>query len=125
MQPRARISASAEPTSPSAATGEQASTRSSRDQDGVRLPGGGFVPWALAAAAYRKDLRTGDSMSLALRSRLFEEGGDIPRKYTCDGEDVSPPLAWSGVPEEARSLARPAMTYARDQLRKLYAADSQ
>jgi Raf kinase inhibitor-like YbhB/YbcL family protein len=29
----------------------------------------------------------------------------IPRKYTCDGEDRSPPLAWSGVPTQARSLA--------------------
>jgi hypothetical protein len=29
----------------------------------------------------------------------------IPRRYTCDGEDVSPPLAWSGVPAAAQSLA--------------------
>lgn len=29
----------------------------------------------------------------------------IPRQYTCDGEDISPPLAWSGVPDETGSLA--------------------
>ena len=35
----------------------------------------------------------------------FEDGQPVPRKYTCDGEDVSPPLTWSGVPEGAKSLA--------------------
>jgi len=44
-------------------------------------------------------------MSLILRSPAFEHEGEIPRKYTCDGADVSPPLEWSGVPAEARSLA--------------------
>ncbi|WJW76800.1 YbhB/YbcL family Raf kinase inhibitor-like protein [Thiohalobacter sp. IOR34] len=43
-------------------------------------------------------------MSLTLSSSVFEPGGEIPRRYTCDGEDVSPPLSWSGVPGEARSL---------------------
>lgn len=41
---------------------------------------------------------------MIIQSSAFEPGGDIPRKYTCDGEDVSPPLAWSGVPEGTRSL---------------------
>jgi Raf kinase inhibitor-like YbhB/YbcL family protein len=44
-------------------------------------------------------------MSLILRSPAFAHEGEIPRKYTCDGADVSPPLEWSGVPAEARSLA--------------------
>lgn len=43
-------------------------------------------------------------MSIILTSTAFTEGGAIPRKYTCDSEDVSPPLAWSGIPEDARSL---------------------
>lgn len=43
-------------------------------------------------------------MTIRLESPAFEAGGTIPRKYTCDGEDLSPPLAWSGVPEAARSL---------------------
>jgi Raf kinase inhibitor-like YbhB/YbcL family protein len=42
---------------------------------------------------------------LTLRSRAFEQAGEIPAKYTCQGKDVSPPLSWSGVPSDARSLA--------------------
>jgi Raf kinase inhibitor-like YbhB/YbcL family protein len=40
-----------------------------------------------------------------LSSGAFEEGGAIPRRHTCEGEDLSPPLAWSGEPEGTRSLA--------------------
>ena len=39
--------------------------------------------------------------NLTLRSDAFDEGGSIPVRYTCEAEDVSPPLAWSGVPEQA------------------------
>ncbi len=44
-------------------------------------------------------------MDIKITSPAFEEGGMIPRKYTCDGADISPPLAWTGVPEAARTLA--------------------
>jgi Raf kinase inhibitor-like YbhB/YbcL family protein len=44
-------------------------------------------------------------MSLTLSSPAFADGGTIPRKYTCDGNDTSPPLEWEGVPDRARSLA--------------------
>jgi Raf kinase inhibitor-like YbhB/YbcL family protein len=40
-----------------------------------------------------------------LTSSAFDHGEPIPRRHTCEGEDVSPPLAWSGIPPEARSLA--------------------
>ena len=43
--------------------------------------------------------------SITLRSTAFEDGGAIPSKYTCDGENIAPPLSWSGVPEAATSLA--------------------
>jgi Raf kinase inhibitor-like YbhB/YbcL family protein len=43
-------------------------------------------------------------MSLILTSTAFEHHGAIPAAYTCDGRDVSPPLAWGGVPDGARSL---------------------
>ncbi len=43
-------------------------------------------------------------MALTLVSSAFAEGGTIPVKYTCDGEDRSPPFAWSGVPEGTVSL---------------------
>lgn len=42
---------------------------------------------------------------MKLSSKAFKDGGSIPRKYTCDGEDISPPLAWEGIPAKARSLA--------------------
>ena len=41
---------------------------------------------------------------MEIASSAFAQGGTIPAKYTCDGPDVSPPLAWSGVPEGTRSL---------------------
>jgi Raf kinase inhibitor-like YbhB/YbcL family protein len=44
-------------------------------------------------------------MTLELTSTAFQHNGDIPQRYTCEGEDISPPLAWRGVPERARSLA--------------------
>lgn len=44
-------------------------------------------------------------MSLTLTSTAFANGGGIPPAYTCDGDDVSPPLSWSGIPAETRSLA--------------------
>jgi phosphatidylethanolamine-binding protein (PEBP) family uncharacterized protein len=40
-----------------------------------------------------------------LQSSAFENGEPIPRRHTCDGEDVSPLLAWSGAPQGTRSLA--------------------
>ena len=44
-------------------------------------------------------------MTLKLTSSAFDDGGAIPLRYTCDGDDVSPPLAWSELPEGTRSLA--------------------
>lgn len=41
---------------------------------------------------------------LKVESPAFEQGGEIPRKYTCEGEDVSPPLRVLGVPGAAQSL---------------------
>lgn len=44
-------------------------------------------------------------MALSLTSSAFENGGEIPSVHTCEGKDTSPPLAWSGVPSGAKSLA--------------------
>ena len=41
---------------------------------------------------------------MRLRSNAFSDGSAIPRRFTCDGEDVSPPLEWSGAPAETRSF---------------------
>jgi Raf kinase inhibitor-like YbhB/YbcL family protein len=43
--------------------------------------------------------------SMGLTSSAFAQGASIPKRYTCEGEDQSPPLAWSGLPAAARSLA--------------------
>jgi Raf kinase inhibitor-like YbhB/YbcL family protein len=42
---------------------------------------------------------------MKLSSSAFEHNAPIPAKYTCEGEDLSPPLAWSEVPAETKSLA--------------------
>ncbi len=43
-------------------------------------------------------------MTLKLLSTAFKDGGAIPRQYTCQGADISPPLAWSGIPPGTKSL---------------------
>ncbi len=42
---------------------------------------------------------------MQLTSTAFPHNGEIPAKYTCEGQDISPPLSWSGVPSGAKSLA--------------------
>jgi Raf kinase inhibitor-like YbhB/YbcL family protein len=44
-------------------------------------------------------------VTFRLESPSFAHGGEIPRQYTCEGEDVSPELRWSDVPEGTKSLA--------------------
>jgi Raf kinase inhibitor-like YbhB/YbcL family protein len=43
--------------------------------------------------------------AFACQSSAFQDGAPIPRRHGCEGEDLSPPLSWSGVPEGTRSLA--------------------
>lgn len=45
------------------------------------------------------------TMALTLTSTAFAQGQSIPAKYTCDGQDISPPLHWSDAPAGAQSLA--------------------
>jgi Raf kinase inhibitor-like YbhB/YbcL family protein len=47
----------------------------------------------------------GTAMVLTLTSPAFKQGGKIPSNYTCEGDDVSPPLVFEGVPEGTKSLA--------------------
>lgn len=43
--------------------------------------------------------------ALEVSSDAFEDGGAIPSRFTCDGEDVAPPLTWSGLPEGTAQVA--------------------
>jgi Raf kinase inhibitor-like YbhB/YbcL family protein len=47
----------------------------------------------------------GVDMTIQITSTAFSLGGKIPRIYTCDDQNVSPPLAWTGVPTNTVSLA--------------------
>lgn len=43
--------------------------------------------------------------SITVTSTAFAEGDHIPQQYTCQGDDISPPLAWTDLPEQTASLA--------------------
>jgi Raf kinase inhibitor-like YbhB/YbcL family protein len=43
-------------------------------------------------------------MSLTLKSSAFTHQGHIPTEYTCEGDDLSPPLSWSGTPQTTESF---------------------
>lgn len=44
-------------------------------------------------------------MSLKLTSIAFGQNGSIPARYTCEGDDTSPPLSWAGAPSGTKSFA--------------------
>jgi len=47
----------------------------------------------------------GGAMAMDIKSSAFTNENNIPSKYTCDGADISPPLAWDGVPNGTKSFA--------------------
>jgi Raf kinase inhibitor-like YbhB/YbcL family protein len=59
------------------------------------------APFAVRNVAASRE----EAMAFTLGSTAFQEGGEIPSVHTCEGKDTSPPLAWSGVPPGAKSLA--------------------
>jgi len=46
----------------------------------------------------------GEVVNFILESTSFKDGGTIPKKYTCDGPDISPQLSWGGVPAGTKSF---------------------
>jgi hypothetical protein len=58
----------------------------------------------IVGMAAAKPTQKEEKMALTLTSEAFTEGREIPAKYTCEGEDISPPLFWQGIPEGTKSL---------------------
>lgn len=59
----------------------------------------------LAFALFALDGPGAEPPALTLGSSAFEPNGSIPPKFTCEGKDASPPLAWSGAPAGTKSFA--------------------
>jgi Raf kinase inhibitor-like YbhB/YbcL family protein len=68
------------------------------DQSAASTPPANSTSWASGS---------GDSpqAKLVLSSTAFSAGGALPAKYSCEGDNVSPPLSWNGAPPGTRSLA--------------------
>jgi len=47
----------------------------------------------------------GKKTEMKVTSRAFQDGGMIPKEYTCDGANLSPQLAWADVPEKTKTIA--------------------
>src|SRR5262249_52824151 len=84
--PRARRCSISIPTS------SRVPTRSSASWSCILFAASLIILWGNAA------------MAMTLKSPAFQQNGHIPSKYTCEGEDVSPPLAWEDAPNGAKSL---------------------
>lgn len=48
---------------------------------------------------------TGEAPPTRITSTAFEDGGAIPARFTCDGQNVSPPLNWTGAPAATKTFA--------------------
>ena len=59
----------------------------------------------LCSGAAGRSVTGGKAMTLSLKSPAFTHEGDIPRKHTCDGADVSPALNWSDPPAGTQSFS--------------------
>jgi Raf kinase inhibitor-like YbhB/YbcL family protein len=70
-------------------------------QKGACGAGAAFI---LGIALMGPRLAAEETMTLRLNSPAFGDGTPIPAKYTCEGEDISPPLTWSGAPDGTKSL---------------------
>ena len=64
-----------------------------------------LVVMSLVGCESREQLPEEGEMILSVSSTVFREGDRIPSKYTCQGQDVSPPLTWGEPLEETQSFA--------------------
>lgn len=75
--------------------------------ESTRAPAPTVVPAASVAPAVTDapSVPMEDTMPFELTSSVFAQGESIPVKYSCKGEDISPPLAWGDPPAGTQSLA--------------------
>ena len=67
--------------------------------------GFGTFAYASEKSLHNANIKKGEvTMTLTITSPAFSHNGKIPMRYTCDGEDVSPALEWSGLPEGTKSV---------------------
>ncbi len=74
-------------------------------RSGVSALLAGLVVTVLILGSSSQAMQGGKAMAFEIKSAAFAQGADIPRKFTCDGQDVSPALSWSEPPKGTRSLA--------------------
>lgn len=67
----------------------------------LAVAAGGIAIWTMFIHANEENT----TMKLVLTSSAFEEGKEIPRKYTGEGQDISPPLEWSAMPDNTKEIA--------------------
>jgi Raf kinase inhibitor-like YbhB/YbcL family protein len=60
---------------------------------------------ALEAGSFTLTAEGGKAMALDFKSSAFTAGGEIPKRFTCDGPDVSPALAWNDPPAGTQSIS--------------------
>ena len=63
-----------------------------------------FLFQSTSAIAESAEKMEGGSGNMNIQSSAFKEGDTIPKKHTCEGEDVSPQLLWSAPPDGTKSL---------------------
>lgn len=63
------------------------------------------IPTEVEAPELTATVAENDAPEFVLMSSAFEDGAEIPLIFTCDGEDVSPPLAWENAPQDTATFA--------------------
>ena len=71
----------------------------------ILLPALCLISTLLAGCESKEPLPETAGTALLLSSTAFQDEEEIPDKYTCQGQDISPPLAWSQPPAGTQSLA--------------------
>lgn len=72
---------------------------------GLRVASALILTSTLAAGAAVRPAEGGKTMAFELKTSAFTAGGDIPKKFTCDGANVSPGLSWDEPPAGTQSIS--------------------